>query len=104
MRPGGKFIFNTFNTKPSVQPTVKEYEMTDACAEKWYKYVEVSWLDGDICRHVQIREGMEPHVTEFKWIPPEQFQAILEPWFDIEKVTDKYTDIYTCTRREKNTG
>ena len=103
-RGSGKFIFNTFNTKPSEEPTVKKYEMGTALSTEWSKYVEVSWLVDDICHHVQIREGMAPHVTEFKWIPPEQFQELLEVWFDIETKVDGPSTIYTCTRREKKSA
>jgi ubiquinone/menaquinone biosynthesis C-methylase UbiE len=98
MRSGGKFIFNTFNTKPSTEPKVKQYDMGNLNGD-WSKYVEVHWLVDDMVHHVQICEGMEPHYTSFKWIPPERFREILEPHFDLDIKTDQYTDIYICQKR-----
>jgi ubiquinone/menaquinone biosynthesis C-methylase UbiE len=71
MAPGGKFVFNTFNTRPSEKPTVKEYEL------EGYKFAEVSYLIGDTVHHVQTREGMSPHVTEFSWLSSAQIQTML---------------------------
>ena len=101
MHIGGKFIFNTFNTKPSEEPTVKKYQMGTGDAKTWHNYVEVHWLIGDDVHHVQIREGMEPHHTVFKWIPPERFNELLYPHFDIEEKVDGATTIYICTKRSK---
>jgi len=95
MSKGSKFIFNTFNTRPPLQPLVKQYEYDGA------KFTEVSWRVSKtkMVHHVQIREGMEPHVTEFRWIPESEYIRILSPHFAIGKVTEGRTDIYICTRR-----
>lgn len=93
--PGGKFIFNTFSKEPSEVPVVKEYEFQED------KFVEVSWREADIVHHVQIREGLPPHTTKFRWIPPSKFKEMLSPhFFSIEVVSDGGTDIYICTRKE----
>lgn len=95
LNPGGVFVFNTFNNKPSEKPTVKEYTL----GSKQYKYVEVSLLIGDVVHHVQCREGMEPHTTQFKWISPERFREMLAPYFEIEEKVDGATSIYVCYKK-----
>jgi len=102
IKPGGKFIFNTFNRKPSTTPAVKEYEY------EGHQFVEISWLvpnqggsDIDMVHHVQIREEMLPHTTQFAWISREMFQERLHRYFDISIRTDGGTDIYVCTRKAK---
>lgn len=92
--PGGKFIFNTFSKEVGEVPVVKEYEFQQA------KFVEVSWREANIVHHVQIREGLPPHTTKFRWISPSKFKEMLSPHFDIEVVSDGGTDIYICTRKE----
>lgn len=92
--PGGsQFIFNTFNTKPSEKPTVKNYEY------EGHSFAEVSWLVGDIVFHTQFRDGMEPHSTKFKWISKEEYFRILGGSYAIEVVEDGHTSLYRCTRR-----
>ena len=96
---GGTFIFNTFNTKPSRQPTVKTYEMTDAIGDP-QSFVEVSYLDDNgFVHHFQGRTGLAPHTTKFRWISPEQFREWLEPAFGvIDEQRDGPTSIWRCTR------
>ena len=73
LNEGGIFAFNTFNQEPPREPMVKTYEY------QGHHFVEVSWLVGDMVHHVQVREGMEPHCTSFRWISPEEFRTLLEP-------------------------
>jgi len=98
VKPGGLFIFNTFNQRPSPEPKVKEYELEDEKGIAW-KFVEVSWRIGRTVHHVQIREDMEPHHTTFQWIWPEFFKGILAHYFDVEVKTDGGTDIYICRKK-----
>lgn len=91
LNPGGLFIFNTFNKKPSTIPMPKSYEIAGR------RYVEISWLDDKIVRHVQIAQGFEPHVTEFQWIPQEDFIQTLSD-FKINILTDGATDLYRCEK------
>jgi len=94
--PGGMFIFNTFNRKPSqhIEATSYSYDGDN--------YTEVTWLveeqKYDVVHHVQVREGMKPHITCFRWIPPEEFDEMLSPHFKVERITDGRTDIYRCTK------
>jgi len=95
MTEKGKFIFNTFNTRPPTKPTVKEYDYGG------HSFVEVSWRisKSRMIQHVQVRDGMEMHHTQFRWITPDEFFRILTPLFAIEKVTKGRTDIYVCTKK-----
>ena len=102
IKPGGLFIFNTFNQQPDTTPLVKEYDYDG------HRFVEISWLvpnqggsDIDMVHHVQIREEMLPHTTQFAWISREMFQERLHRYFDISIRTDGGTDIYVCTRKAK---
>jgi ubiquinone/menaquinone biosynthesis C-methylase UbiE len=103
LHSGGHLIFNTFNRKPAAEPVVKRYSMmTGACLvggeSTSSEYVEVSWLVGDMVHHIQIREGLEPHHTKFKWIPPEEFRRMLGPYFDVEETRDGASSIYNCVK------
>ena len=94
LAPGGKFLFNTFNHKPSEIPRVKNYWL------RGISYTEVSWLIGDMVKHIQIAEGMEPHLTEFKWIPPHKFKKPFEKRGLISNALDSdYTTIYLITKQ-----
>jgi hypothetical protein len=63
-------------------------------------FTEISWLVNDMVKHVQIAQGMDPHFTEFRWIPPSEFkQAFKKVGFIVDVRTDKTTDIYICRRR-----
>ena len=95
MHPGAKFIFNTFNRRPSTKPTVKQYEFGGA------RFMETSWLLEKTCevRHIQCREGCEPHMTKFYWIPPNRFREWLGPYFEVHEHRDGATSIYTCTKK-----
>jgi predicted RNA methylase len=93
MPEGSQFIFNTFNTRPSENPMVKNYEYNG------HNFVEVSWLVKDVVYHIQIRDGLPPHETQFKWISKEEFSRILGGWYAIDMVEDGHTSLYRCTRR-----
>lgn len=89
----GLFIFNTFNAQPSEKPILKTYELDGK------KFGEVSWLVGDTVHHVQIREGLPPHTTSFRWLSPEYLKKILSPYFNIQLIVDGSTSIYRCSRK-----
>jgi len=93
LKPGGIFAFNTFNEKPTTLPRTKAYEYGG------HSFVEISWLVGDMVHHVQVRDGMEPHCTSFRWIPPEEFHALLAPHFEVEEHREGKTSLYKCTRK-----
>lgn len=114
LRPGGKFIFNTFNRRPGTTPVPKTYSLGSV------NFVELSWfvpdgtretfpgtpaapwhtdvLNGSI-EHVQIREGFAPHTTRFRWISPLQFQKWLSPWFELQELVDGPATVWVCTRK-----
>jgi len=94
MVPGGVFVFNTFNQRPSTKPMVKEYEYKDL------NYVEISWRMGEVVQHVQICQGMEPHTTSFQWIPSITFKMTMKPWFEVTEIKIGKTTIYKCVRRD----
>ena len=95
MSADGVFIFNTFNTKPPTDPKVKEYHLYNI------KFVEISYIDkNDNVHHVQVREGMEPHITQFKWMSEEYLKNCLDKWFDIDIIVKNKTDVYKCTKKD----
>lgn len=96
MVPGGVFVFNTFNTLPSTVPAFRERDMGDH-----YEYEALHSVRG-VVHHVQLREGYAPHVTSFMWIPPDEFERILSPHFEIERRTNGRTDIYVCRARRSH--
>ena len=77
LKPSGVFVFNTFNQRPLEKPYVSEYELDG------YAFTEVSWLVGDTVHHVQVRDGMAPHCTSFKWLSPDRLRTLLEPPFTL---------------------
>lgn len=99
MKPGGVFVFTTFNNKPPVVPMVKEYFFQGR------HYVEVSQLVTDSqtgvewVHHVQVAEGFVPHTTQFRWIAPDAFDRMLSERFNVYRIRDKKTDIYRCVRQ-----
>ena len=94
MPPDSVFVFNTFHGKPMRKPKVREYEHDD----KWF--IEVSWLVGDTVHHIQVRDGMEPHVTSFQYLSPLDFDRILTPHFAIVVQRDGNTSLYRCVRKK----
>ena len=94
MNDGSVFIFNTFNTKPSARPTVKEYEIDRV------NFTEISYLVADnIVHHVQLREGYAPHLTQFKYFSERDFKEGLDPCFDVEIRRKNNTDVYICRKK-----
>jgi len=100
LAPKGIFIFNTFNVKPSIIPLSKNYYYSNSRGIGYGRnYMEISWMVKDMVKHVQIAEGMDPHFTEFRWIPPGEFKkAFKSTGFKVEVKTDKATDIYICRK------
>lgn len=94
MTPKGIFAFNTFNEKPAEKPRVLEYEL------EGHHFAEVSWLVGEWVHHVQVRDGMPPHTTRFKWIPPERFRELLEPYFEVEEIRKGKSSLYRCIAKK----
>lgn len=91
---GCVFVFNTFNEAPPEKPLVKEYKHDGV------NFVEVSWLEQpDTVHHVQVGEGMEPHVTRFRWIPPSKYIRILGGFFAIQVVERGRASLYRCERK-----
>jgi len=94
LKQGGVFVFNTFNTRPSETPKIKQYH------HKGISFTEISYVDPtNMVHHVQIREGMAPHVARFQWLSPESFDLFLKKYFDIEKTTRNRTDYYRCVKK-----
>jgi SAM-dependent methyltransferase len=93
LTPKGVFIFNTFNNCPGKEPVSKSYSLNNK------RYIEIFWLVGDRVKHVQIAQGMDPHFTEFRWIPPQEFKrAFMKAGFKVTLQTDGATDIYICRK------
>ena len=90
---GGIFVFNTFTNKPSETPRVLQYEFEE------HMFVEVSWLADGFVHHVQIRDGMEPHQTSFRWLSTERFRELLFPYFEINEERREKTSLYWCQKK-----
>lgn len=93
LKAGGRFVFNTFNRKPSAAPSVKQYVLNER------HYAEISWLRDGFVEHVQTCEGYPPHTTRFQWISPEMFQAWLGPWFEVTELQEGATSVWVCIRK-----
>lgn len=94
LNKGGVFVFNTFNTRPTDAPRIKQYH------HKGISFTEISYINpDDMVHHVQIRQNYPPHMATFKWIPPEEFDRILSPYFNIAKTTRNKTDYYRCVKK-----
>ena len=91
LKPGGVFIFNTFNTKPSKTPSIRTYVLDDI------NYCEVSYLVDNMVHHFQSAEGLTPHFTSFKWITSLEFFTILQAYFHrICNYVDGNSTTYHC--------
>jgi len=101
LREHGCFVFNTFNTQPPTEPTFKSYTIDGV------KYGEAFYCDISqrskllfpsigVVHHLQMREGMAPHLTSFDWISPEGFRSILADHFIIEEHIEDATTMYVC--------
>lgn len=93
LAPGGLFVFNTFNRQPAKKPLVKEYKLDGS------NFTEVSWLIGKVVHHVQVREGMPCHTTYFNWLPPEEIEKILKPYFAAVVKKEGGTSLYYCVKK-----
>ncbi len=93
LAPGGAFVFNTFHQQPPTTPVVKQYQL------EGHAFAEVSWLVGDILHHLQVREGLAPHYTSFRWLPAELLQHLLAPHFNIRILRKGSTALYQCIKK-----
>ena len=90
---GGQFIFNTFHNKPDKKGKMRSYSL------KGNQYFEYSYIEKDVITHVQVCEGLPPHVTQFDWISPETFKKKLSIDFKVKIYKDGGSDLYVCTKR-----
>lgn len=93
LNPQAIFVFNTFNAVPSKEPRVLRYEMGG------HHFVETSWLEGGMVHHVQERDGLAPHHTSFRWIPPMRFRELLEPYFEVQEHWKGKASLYRCVKK-----
>lgn len=89
----GLFLFNTFAHQPDVKPSIKEYVIEGV------QYLEISYLVNHKVEHIQIREGFQPHFTEFDWISKEQYMELLSPYFKVEVIENGRSLLYQCERK-----
>lgn len=94
IKPLGKFAFNTFVNKPSEEPTVKTYTLDGR------KYVEIWQLIEGKVHHTQICQGYPTHLTEFDWIPLEEYIDKLKPYFDMNIKIEGSSAYFICTKKE----
>lgn len=101
LKPGGRFIFNTFHgdnwTGPE-RPSTSEYEIDGV------HFAEVHWLVDETIHHVQCREGMPPHCTTFRYIPRGVFGVELDDQPGVKGWTVERhgnTDIYVVEKADE---
>lgn len=94
IEPGGVFAFNTFTTCPSRIPRTMEYELGGR------HYWECSYYIGGFVHHVQICNGIPPHVTAFRWLPSRTIHEMLDGLFDVRATESESgkSVIYRCTK------
>lgn len=95
IKPGGQFIFNTFNTCPPEGTTKKEYEYEGR------QYTEFNTFYNGQIYHIQMCDNFPPMLTVFDWISPERFSFLLSPYFEVEVFRIGKTDVYRCTRNNQ---
>lgn len=93
IHPNGYLVFNTFNQQPPTKEKalIKNYNIgTDS-------YMEISWLDGEDVKHIQILNEEDSHFTKFKWLSKDKLKDLLNGIFNFEIFTFNKTDIYVCS-------
>ena len=90
MKKGSRFVFNTFYKQPPTYPDWKTYNIDGKI------YGEAFYMVDGMVHHLQMREGIAPHYTIFKWLPRESFH-VLHKYFLVSRITEGNTDIYCCT-------
>ena len=83
--------------RPHCPRAVKEYDRV--YEKQGVGFMEVSWLVGKTVHHVQICEGMAPHVTEFQWISGDEYRRVLGRYFNVGESIRSRTSIYRCSRK-----
>ena len=48
--------------------------------------------------HVQVCDGIPPHVTEFQWLSKDAIQRMLKGLFTIDTIEGDGSVIYRCTK------
>lgn len=83
---GFSLVFNTFNECPSKEIQSINYEIDGRKYEEIFYTSEEPVVGFEVAsqtrvHHVQICEGLAPHVTSFIWISPDNIKAILSLYF-----------------------
>jgi hypothetical protein len=69
-----------------------------------WQYWECSYLiagSEEMVHHVQVCEGLPPHVTVFKWLSEDMIREILDDLFTIRIIKEGASAIYHCKRNER---
>lgn len=81
LRKGGRFVFNTFNTKPAEVPQTKQY------IHDGHQFAEIAYCIENTVHHVQAREGMPMHLTTFMWLDPYRFKGDLDTLVELKHIS-----------------
>ena len=92
MVSGARFVFNTFNKKPSTHPDYKTYDIGGKI------FGEAFYTVDSMVHHWQMRECVSPHYTIFRWIDRPEFIATLEKYFHVQLLVDYSTDVHICSK------
>ena len=92
LRPGSRFIFNTFNTSPPNDPTSKDYEIHGR------NFHETVYRVGNRIYHTQTATGLEPHTNWFDWISRRTYQERLGNHFVLDERIEGTRSVWLCTR------
>jgi SAM-dependent methyltransferase len=89
LRPGGRFVFNTFG-KP--RWTARTYRHDGR------RFFEAAGYLGDHVVHVQAGLGIGLDVTKFRWHKPEEIKAAMGRYFLVKEIVQKNSSYYLCTK------
>lgn len=90
LRPGGRFVFNTFK-RP------KWSWASYAINER--NFYEASGFIGRTVFHIQMSPQVGIDITKFRWHTEDELDAAFMPLFEIDKTSSKTGLYYVCTRR-----
>lgn len=91
LRPGGRFVFNTFR-RPRF--ALRSYKFDGR------RFFEASGYFGRTVLHVQAAPSIGVDLTKFKWHHERDLDAAFAPYFWLTKTSSDRSLYYICTRRD----
>lgn len=101
LKPGGLFVFNTFNTLPILEVTIQKYSIDDVSHIEVVVKEELSF--GTYLHHMHVTDGYAAEVQSFRWVSPDEFLDALTPYFKVDRSSHGKSDTYVCTLKSEST-